>query len=133
MAKTTWPQNLESDDAGVTDDLRASDKAAGFEITDEFERFNQRNDAFCRGWWDESFRSKDIEAFYTSSRMEATPRKGEGFNQRTLRSGTPPGRSPTIMPSAIRKPGVCGKGFWTRLSPRGPRLRSRSRWRTLRR
>lgn len=82
MAKTTWPQNLESDDAGVTDDLRASDKAAGFEITDEFERFNQRNDAFCRGWWDESFRSKDIEAFYTSSRMEATPRKGEGFNQK---------------------------------------------------
>ncbi len=29
---------------------RASDKAAGFDITDAFEHFNQKHDVFRRSW-----------------------------------------------------------------------------------
>ena len=32
-----------------------SDEQAGFDIQDEFARFDQKNDAFSRSWWDESY------------------------------------------------------------------------------
>lgn len=61
---------------------RAGDDAAGIDVTDEFERFNQRNDIFTRAFWDERVRSKQTDAFFASYRMEATPRRGDGFTQR---------------------------------------------------
>lgn len=69
-----WPQNT---DAQTTDDAQA-----GIVVTKNFERFDQRNDVFTRAFWDPKVRSKQTDAFFASYRMEATPRRGEGFNQR---------------------------------------------------
>lgn len=63
-------------------DKRPGDVAAGIEITEEFERFSQRNDVFTRAFWDETVRNKHTDAFFDSYRMEATPRRGEGFTQK---------------------------------------------------
>jgi ferredoxin len=62
--------------------LLETDRLAGFEITEDFTRFNQMNDIFTRAFWDDSVRSKDTDAFFASYRMEAAPRRGEGFSQR---------------------------------------------------
>ena len=61
---------------------RPGDKAAGIELTEDFERFEQRNDIFTRAFWDPKVRSKMTDAFFASYRMEATPRRGDGFTQR---------------------------------------------------
>ncbi len=59
-----------------------SDAALGFEIADDFEPFNQMNDMFTRAFWDERIKSKDTDGFFNSYRMEAAPRRGEGFSQK---------------------------------------------------
>lgn len=69
----TWPSN---------NPKAAEDEAAGIEVTEEFERFEQRNDIFTRAFWDPSVRSKQSDAFFASYRMEAIPRRGDGFSQR---------------------------------------------------
>ena len=58
------------------------DAAAGIETTDAFERFSQRNDIFTRAFWDDRIRTAKTDAFFASYRMEATPRRGDGFQQR---------------------------------------------------
>ncbi len=68
-----WPANTSQ---------QTDDAAAGIVVTDDFERFEQRNDIFTRAFWDETVRSKKTDAFFNSYRMEAAPRRGEGFNQR---------------------------------------------------
>ena len=74
----SWPANA----APLDPDLAASDKAAGFEITPDFQRFSQMDDIFTRAFWDDEIRSKDTDAFFASYRMEAAPRRGEGFSQK---------------------------------------------------
>ncbi|MCV6584745.1 MAG: 4Fe-4S dicluster domain-containing protein [Marinibacterium sp.] len=69
-----WPRN--------TPPQRDGDASAGIEVTDEFEPFAQRNDIFTRAFWDDRVRSKQTDAFFASYRMEATPRRGDGFAQR---------------------------------------------------
>ncbi len=69
-----WPAN--------TPEPQADDAAAGIIVTEDFERFEQRNDIFTRAFWDERIRSKKTDSFFNSYRMEAAPRRGEGFNQR---------------------------------------------------
>ena len=66
----------------IPEHLLESDQLAGFEITDDFEPFDQMNDMFTRAFWDDSVRSPDSDAFFSSYRMEAAPRRGEGFSQR---------------------------------------------------
>lgn len=61
---------------------KPQDAEAGIEVTDEFERFTQRNDVFTRAMWDDSVKSKQTEKFFNSYRMEAAPRRGDGFTQR---------------------------------------------------
>lgn len=61
---------------------RPDDASAGIEVTDEFERFAQKNDVFSRAFWDETVRSKQTDAFFASYRMEAAPRRGDGFTQK---------------------------------------------------
>ena len=61
---------------------RPGDSNAGIDVTDEFERFSQRNDVFTRAMWDETVRSDRSDAFFSSYRMEAAPRRGDGFGQR---------------------------------------------------
>ena len=72
----TWPANT------TPKHLRDSDAPAGFEITDAFEPFNQMNDMFTRAMWDDTVKSADADGFFASYRMEAAPRRGEGFAQR---------------------------------------------------
>lgn len=55
------------------------DLAAGIETTPQFKRFSQRNDVFSRAFWDDTVRSAASQAFFASYRMEATPRRGDGF------------------------------------------------------
>lgn len=61
---------------------RDADADAGIDVTDDFERFAQRNDIFTRAFWDPKVRSKHTDAFFASYRMEAAPRRGDGFSQR---------------------------------------------------
>ncbi|MCB1336793.1 MAG: reductive dehalogenase, partial [Maritimibacter sp.] len=58
------------------------DTAAGIRLTDDFERFRQRDDVFTRAFWDEGVRTRQTDAFFASYRIDATPRKGEGFQQK---------------------------------------------------
>lgn len=69
----TWPANTAK---------RDDDALAGIEVTDEFEPFTQRNDAFSRAMWDDSVRTPKTDAFFNSYRMEAAPRRGDGFSQK---------------------------------------------------
>ncbi|QUJ75208.1 4Fe-4S dicluster domain-containing protein [Sulfitobacter albidus] len=61
---------------------RPTDTAAGIDLGPEFERFSQRNDIFTRAFWDPAVRSARTDAFFASYRMEAAPRRGDGFTQR---------------------------------------------------
>lgn len=63
-------------------DPAASDREAGIETTPDFTRFTQRNDAFSRAFWDPVVKSSRTDAFFASYRMEAAPRRGDGFTQR---------------------------------------------------
>ncbi len=58
------------------------DTEAGIEVTQDFEQFSQRNDVFTRAFWDETVRTKATDGFFASYRMEASPRRGDGFTQR---------------------------------------------------
>jgi ferredoxin len=59
-----------------------SDEAAGIEVGEAFEPFNQMNDMFTRAFWDESIRSSHTDAFFASYRTDSAPRRGEGFGQK---------------------------------------------------
>ena len=69
-----WPSN--------TPTRRDDDAAAGIDVTEDFEPFAQRNDVFTRAMWDDQVRSKRTDSFFASYRMEAAPRRGDGFTQR---------------------------------------------------
>lgn len=79
-----WPQNHDDTPAHLLD----SDREAGFEISPDYSRFSQMNDIFTRAFWDDAVRSAHSDGFFASYRMEAAPRRGEGF-QAPLRSDTP--------------------------------------------
>ena len=60
-----------------------NDQAAGFEIQDDFERFNQKDDVFRRSWWDERIQSAKSKLFYATYREPLkTWRKADGFTQK---------------------------------------------------
>ena len=69
-----WPNN--------TPPQRDGDAAAGIEVTDDFEGFAQRNDIFTRAFWDDRVMSMNSAKFFASYRMEAAPRRGDGFSRR---------------------------------------------------
>lgn len=85
---SAWPSNAppEPDHAARLADWRgkyaADDAAAGIELTDDFQRFHQREDMFTRAFWDDSVGGSDALGFFDSYRMKADPRRGEGFSQR---------------------------------------------------
>ena len=61
----------------------AGDRAAGFEILPNFQRFNQRNDVFSRSFWDPTIRSPKTERFYQTYRQPLRQwRKVDGFTQK---------------------------------------------------
>lgn len=61
---------------------REGDSAAGIVTTDDFEPFHQRDDIFSRAMWDDTVRTKKTDGFFASYRMEAAPRRGDGFTRR---------------------------------------------------
>ena len=69
-----WPSN--------SPPQRDGDSDAGIEVNGDFARFTQRNDIFTRAFWDDTVKSPKTEAFFRSYRMEAAPRRGDGFSQR---------------------------------------------------
>ncbi len=82
----TWPANSEpvSDETWAEWQARFgdSDRVAGFEITRDFQPFNQMNDIFTRAFWDPAVRSDHSDGFFASYRIDAAPRRGEGFSQK---------------------------------------------------
>jgi epoxyqueuosine reductase QueG len=83
----SWPSNQNSTLTRAELDalmvkFKASDQALGFDLTDDFTPFDQRDDMFTRAFWDDSIRSDDTDAFFNSYRMEFAPRRGEGFSQK---------------------------------------------------
>ena len=62
--------------------MEDTDKLVGFEITKDFEQFNQMNDIFTRAFWDETIMSKDTEAFFNSYRSDFIAKPVDGFNQK---------------------------------------------------
>lgn len=78
------PSGSESLKTKITSELASEerDRLSGIVVTARFERFVQRNDIFSRAFWDSTVRSKKTDAFFASYRMDAAPRKGDGFQQR---------------------------------------------------
>ncbi len=83
-----WPDN--APDASITTQQRqdwqqrfaASDRALGFEITEDFQPFDQMNDMFTRAFWDPLVQSADTDAFFDSYRAAPEARRAPGFSQR---------------------------------------------------
>jgi len=58
------------------------DAETGFDVSDEFERFKQRNEIYCRSEWDPAIRSDKAEAFFRGHSMpHARARRADGFGQ----------------------------------------------------
>ncbi len=66
----------------LPDHLAESDRKAGFEVRPNPPQFSQMNDVFTRAFWDDRVKTPAAEAFFASYRMEAAPRRGDGFTQR---------------------------------------------------
>src|SRR5687768_12369313 len=59
---------------------RPSDAECGFEVLDEFERFHQANDIYCRAQWDKRIRTpKAIDWFKGMFTPGLGVRKAEGY------------------------------------------------------
>ena len=72
-----WPANAPLD---AWSKFAESDAEAGFIISENFRRYEQRDDVFNRAWWDEAVMSDDVVAFYAAHKRP-DPRKGAGYTQ----------------------------------------------------
>eukprot|EP00794_Sanderia_malayensis_P020638 gene20638-22673_t len=73
------------DQLGVEERRNNSDEECKFKIGQDFKRFSQKNEVFCRSWWDKTVKSKKSEQFYVSYRLPLTSEwkgRGSGFSQR---------------------------------------------------
>jgi epoxyqueuosine reductase len=60
-----------------------TDQPAGFRVLDDFERFSQVDDVFCRSFWDPEIRTDKSDLFYATYRKPLTSwRKANGFTQK---------------------------------------------------
>jgi reductive dehalogenase len=60
-----------------------SDEETGFEVSDTFQQFSQKNDVFSRSFWDERIRSAKTDLFYeTYRRLLKRWRRAAGFTQK---------------------------------------------------
>ncbi len=59
------------------------DAETGFEVGEDFQRFPQRNEIYCRSEWDAEIRSEKATNFFKGHYMpHARARKVDGFGQR---------------------------------------------------
>ena len=75
----------------MTSSRKPIDKETGFDISDDFARFDQRNEIYCRSEWDPEISSKKGTAFFRGHHMpDARARKADGFGQKdyALRNAT---------------------------------------------
>ena len=64
-------------------DRPVSDAEAGFEVGEGFERFSQKDDVFCRSFWDPEVRTSRSDMFYETYRTpELRWRPVDGFTRR---------------------------------------------------
>ena len=77
-------QSCSADSAKTGSARHALDQQTGFEIHDNFQRFDQRLEVFCRSDWDPQIKSDKAWNFYRgySSIGGARARKSDGFSQR---------------------------------------------------
>ncbi len=62
---------------------RPIDDLTGFKVRENFKKFNQRDDIFCRSQWDSNIKSDRADAFFSGYFMpNARSRKTDGFSQR---------------------------------------------------
>ncbi len=62
---------------------RPIDELTGFEVLENFEQFDQRNDIYCRSQWDPEVMSDKAVAFFRGYFMpDARSRRTDGFSQR---------------------------------------------------
>lgn len=60
-----------------------ADAEADFDVLEGFQRFNQRNDVFCRAFWDPGVRTRKTEIFYETYRRPLTHHRAvEGYGHR---------------------------------------------------
>jgi len=60
-----------------------SDREAGFVVGDDFRRFSQKDDIFCRSFWDARVRTHRSDMFYETYRTPKLKwRNADGFNRR---------------------------------------------------
>ncbi len=66
-----------------SEELPVNDAEAGFEVGEGFERFSQKDDVFCRSFWDPEVRTSRSDMFYETYRTpELRWRPVEGFTRR---------------------------------------------------
>lgn len=66
-----------------TPSTKPVDKETGVEITDQFQRFNQKNDIYNRCVWDANIKSEKATAFFESHLTPLSrPRKTEGYTSK---------------------------------------------------
>jgi len=59
------------------------DDKTGFDISEDFRRFDQRNEIYCRSEWDPEVRTKKATEFFRGHYMpHARARKADGFGQK---------------------------------------------------
>jgi reductive dehalogenase len=64
-------------------DKHPLDKEAGFEVSENFKRFSQKNEVFCRTAWDDELKSKKAADFFQGYIMpKARARRADGFTQK---------------------------------------------------
>lgn len=64
------------------DNKKPVDEKTGFDINGDFERFDQRNEIYCRSEWDPEIKSDKAAAFFKGHYMpHARARKADGFGQ----------------------------------------------------
>ena len=116
-----WPSNRPRD---APSDPKSGDDAAGFEILDDFVRFDQRNDVFSRAWWDDTVHSQKVIDFYNGSN-DPKIRTADGFTQRDYAVRI----ASWSVANSYRERGLAkdgmGEGFQTILSEYRPTFKQR--------
>lgn len=75
-----WRQRIKVD---VMNWKKPIDEKTGFDIAEEFSRFDQRNKIYCRSEWDEEIKSNNATAFFSDQYMpNARARKADGFGKK---------------------------------------------------
>lgn len=70
---------------GIKTSQGNDDNDCGFVVSANFERFSQKNEVFCRSFWDGRIKTPNSENFYKSYRKPLTSQwkgRGNGFAQR---------------------------------------------------